>query len=224
MQGRIIKDIYAVGGPAILMQSIMSVMQFGMNLILGALSETAVAVMGVYGRIQSFIFMPVLGLNQGVLPIMGFNYGARNRKRFMETFRKGFLIAFLIMAVGLLIFQLFPQQLLAIFNAQGSQEMYDIGIPALRIISICFLPAAFGIMTSSVFQSSGHGFLSLWGSLLRQLVGILPLAWILARVGGLTLVWWAFPLAEVIGMLYFAMALKRLYRREISVLDAETAE
>lgn len=215
----IVKDIYAVGGPAILMQSIASIMQFGMNIILGAMSETAVAVMGVYGRLQSFIFMPVFGLNQGVLPIMGYNYGARNRKRLMETFKKGFMIAFIIMGIGLVIFQLFPRELLAIFNSQNSQAMYDIGIPALRTISLCFLPAAFGIMSSSMFQATGHGFLSLWGSLLRQLVGILPLAWILSAIGGLDLVWFSFPLAEIIGVVYFAFALKRLYKKEIRRLD-----
>ena len=218
-QKRIIKDIYAVGAPAILMQSIMSLMQFGMNAILGSLNETAVAVMGVYGRMQSFIFMPVLGLNQGVLPIMGYNYGARKRDRFMETFKKGFAMAFCIMLLGLIIFQLFPRELLSIFNSQNSQEMYDIGIPALRIISLCFLPAAFGIMASSVFQSMGHGFMSLWGSLLRQLVGILPLAWILASISGLGLVWYSFPLAELIGTVYFIIALRYMYRKEIKRLD-----
>ncbi len=223
--GRIIRDIYAVGIPSILMQSIASIMQFGMNIILGTLTETAVAVMGVYGRLQSFIFMPVFGLNQGVLPIMGFNFGARNRKRLMETYKKGFLIAFVIMAIGLMVFQLFPRQLLALFNSQNSQEMFDIGIPALRYISLCFLPAAFGIMSSSIFQATAHGFLSLWGSLLRQLVGILPLAWILAGIGGVDLVWFSFPLAELLGTIYFAMALKHLYRTEIRRLDilAETS-
>ena len=224
-QGRIVRDIYAVGAPAILMQSIASIMQFGMNIILGTLTETAVAVMGVYGRLQSFIFMPVFGLNQGVLPIMGFNFGARNRKRLMETYKKGFLIAFIIMAAGLVIFQMFPRQLLAMFNSQNNQAMFDIGIPALRYISLCFLPAAFGIMTSSIFQATAHGFLSLWGSLIRQLVGILPLAWILAAIGGVDLVWFAFPLAELLGTVYFAIALKHLYRTEIRRLDilAETS-
>lgn len=217
--GRIIRDIYAVGAPAIMMQSIASIMQFGMNIILGTLTETAVAVMGVYGRLQSFIFMPVFGLNQGVLPIMGFNFGARNRKRLMETYKKGFLFAFIIMSIGLIIFQLFPRELLALFNSQNSQDMYDIGIPALRYISLCFLPAAFGIMSSSIFQATAHGFLSLWGSLLRQLVGILPLAWILASIGGVKLVWFSFPLAELIGTVYFAIALKHLYRTEIRRLD-----
>lgn len=223
--GRIIRDIYVVGAPSILMQSIASIMQFGMNIILGTMTETAVAVMGVYGRLQSFIFMPVFGLNQGVLPIMGFNFGARNRKRLMETYKKGFLIAFIIMAAGLVIFQMFPRQLLAMFNSQNNQAMFDIGIPALRYISLCFLPAAFGIMTSSIFQATAHGFLSLWGSLIRQLVGILPLAWILAAIGGVDLVWFAFPLAELLGTVYFAIALKHLYRTEIRRLDilAETS-
>lgn len=215
----IVKDIYAVGAPAILMQSIGSVMQFGMNYILGSINETAVAVLGVYGRLQSFIFMPVFGINQGVLPIMGYNYGAKNRKRLMETFRKGFLIAFVIMSIGLVIFQLFPGQLLSIFNSQNSQSMYDIGIPALRAISICFLPASFGIMASSIFQAIGHGFMSLWGSLLRQLVGVLPLAWILATISGLELVWYSFPLAEIIGTTYFAIALRYVYQKEIKKLD-----
>ncbi|MDO4745240.1 MAG: MATE family efflux transporter [Bacillota bacterium] len=216
---QIVKDIYAVGAPSILMQSIGSVMQFGMNMILGSLTETAVAVMGVYGRLQSFIFMPVFGLNQGVLPVMGYNYGARNKKRLMETYVKGFIIAFSIMCVGLAIFQLFPYQLLSAFNAQGSQEMFDIGIPALRGISICFLPASFGIMTSSIFQATGHGFISLWSSLIRQLVGILPLAWILSRIGGVSLVWYAFPLAEILGTLFLVIMLRHIYNNEIKRLD-----
>ncbi|MDO5414853.1 MAG: MATE family efflux transporter [Bacillota bacterium] len=215
----IVKDIYAVGAPSILMQSIGSVMQFGMNLILGSLTETAVAVMGVYGRLQSFVFMPVFGMNQGVMPIMGYNYGARNRKRLMETYKKGFLIALGIMSVGLVIFQLFPSQLLSIFNAQGSQSMYDIGIPALRAISWCFIPASFGIMTSSIFQATGHGFISLWASLIRQLVGILPLAWILAKIGGITLVWYSFPLAEILGTAFLIIMLVHIYKNEIKRLD-----
>ena len=218
-QSRILKDIYAVGAPAMLMQSIASIMQFGMNIILGSINETAVAVMGVYGRLQSFIFMPVFGLNQGVLPIMGFNYGARSRKRLMEAYKKGLLTAAVIMAIGLVIFQVFPRELITIFNSTGNQAMYDIGIPDLRTISLCFLPAAFGIMSSSIFQAIGHGFMSLWGSLLRQLVGILPLAWILASISGLGLVWYSFPLAELIGTVYFIIALRYVYRKEIKRLD-----
>lgn len=137
----------------------------------------------------------------------------------METFRKGLTTAIIIMGIGLVIFQIFPDELLSIFNSQNSQDMYDIGIPALRIISLCFLPAAFGIMSSSIFQAIGHGFMSLWGSLLRQLVGILPLAWILARIAGLELVWYSFPMAEIIGTIYFAIALKHVYKKEIRRLD-----
>lgn len=123
------------------------------------------------------------------------------------------------MALGMILFQLFPKELLAIFNSQNNQDMYDIGIPALRTISICFIPASFGIMSSSIFQATGHGFMSLWGSLLRQLIGILPLAWIFSVIDGLGLVWFAFPLAEIIGMIYFAFALRHLYRTEIRRLD-----
>jgi Na+-driven multidrug efflux pump len=163
--------------------------------------------------------MPVFGLNQGVLPVMGFNYGARNRKRLMETYKKGFLIAFSIMAVGLLMFQIFAYELMSIFNAQGSQEMFDIGVPALRAISICFIPASFGIMTSSVFQATGHGFISLWASLIRQLVGVLPIAWILAKISGLALVWYAFPLAEILGTTYLIVMLVKIYKKDIKQLD-----
>lgn len=214
-QGSIARDIYAVGFPAILMQCIASVMQFGMNMILNTFTETAVAVMGVYGRLQSFIFMPVFGLNQGVLPILGYNYGAKNKKRLLEAYKKGFMLAFAIMAIGLIVFQLFPYQLLSIFNAQDSQNMYDIGVPALRAISWCFLPAAYGIMTSSVFQGSGHGFLSLWSSLIRQLVGVLPIAYLFGKVFGLNAVWYAFPLAEILGTAYLIITFVTLYKKEL---------
>ena len=217
-QGHIVKDIYAVGFPAILMQCIASVMQFGMNMILSSFTETAVAVMGVYGRLQSFIFMPVFGLNQGVLPILGFNYGAKNKKRLMEAYKKGFIFAFSIMAAGLIIFQLFPHEILGAFNAQGNQDMFDIGVPALRAVSWCFLPASYGIMTSSVFQGTGHGFMSLWSSMIRQLIGVLPIAYILGKLYGLNAVWWAFPLAEILGTAYLVMAFVWLYKKEIKNL------
>lgn len=216
--GSIVRDIYAVGGPAILMQCIGSVLQFGMNMILRSFTETAVAVMGVYGRLQSFIFMPVFGLNQGVLPVLGYNYGARNRARLMEAYKKGFLIAFLIMSLGLIVFQLFAHELLSVFNAQGNEDIYGIGIPAFRAISWCFLPASYGIMTSSVFQATGHGFLSLWSSLIRQLVGVLPLAYLLGRVSGLDAVWFAFPLAEILGTGYLIIAFTILCKRELKNL------
>lgn len=217
MKSQIVKDIYAVGFPAILMQAMLSIMQFGLNAILGGLSETAVAVNGVYGRLQSFIFMPVFGLNQGTLPVMGYNYGAKSRERLMKAFKVGFAVAFVIMLIGLLLFQIFPNQFLGMFSA--SEGMYEIGIPALRIISICFLPASFGILASSFFQATGHGMMSLWGSLIRQLVGILPLAWVLARIGGLELVWFAFPLAEILGLGYCIIAMRYVYKKDITRLE-----
>lgn len=212
--GQIVKDIYAVGGPAILMQGLGSILQFCMNMILGSFTETAVAVMGIYGRLQSFIFMPCIGLNQGVLPIMGYNYGAQNRQRFMEAFKKGFLAAFCIMLFGFILFQLFSYQLIEAFNAKNSQDMFEIGVPAFRAISWCFMPASFGIMASSLFQASGHGFLSLWGSLIRQFVGVLPLALLFAKTMGLGMVWYSFPLAEIFGTLYFALMLHHMYKKE----------
>ena len=217
----IVKDIYVVGAPSILMQAIGSVLQFSMNFILGGLTETAVAVNGVYGRIQSFVFMPVFGLNQGVLPIMGFNYGARDRKRLMETYKKGMTFAMIIMGAGLLIFQFFPHQILQVFNSQGSEAMYEIGVPAMRIISIVFLPAAFGIMTSSIYQASGHGFLSLWGSLIRQLVGVLPMAIVFAKVWGLPAVWVSFPAAEVLGTIYFIITFRNLWLKELRYMGRD---
>lgn len=212
--GQIVKDIYAVGGPAILMQGLGSILQFSMNMILGSFTETAVAVMGIYGRLQSFIFMPCIGLNQGVLPIMGYNYGAQNRKRFMEAFKKGFFAAFCIMLCGFILFQIFPHQLISVFNAKDSADMYEIGVPAFRAISWCFMPASFGIMSSSIFQASGHGFLSLWGSIIRQFVGVLPIALLFAHLFGLNMVWYSFPLAEIFGTLYFALMLHHMYKKE----------
>lgn len=213
----VLKDIYAVGLPAIVMQSLMSILQLGLNGILGGISETAVAVNGVYGRMQSFIFMPVFGMNQGVMPIMGYNYGARHKDRLMKTYKISFGIAFCIMLVGVIIFQLFPETLLSIFNA--SDNMMEIGVPAFRIISICFLPASFGIITSAMLQATGHGVMSLWMSLIRQMIGILPLAFIFSRIWGLPVVWAAFPLSELLGLTFAAICLVKVYKNEISKLD-----
>ena len=209
----IVADIYKVGFPSIIMQAIGSFMLIFYNMILAVDSTTAVAVLGAYFKIQSFVFMPVFGLNQGAMPIMGYNYGARNKARLMETYKFGLFLAMCVMAAGLILFQTVPELLLKLFDA--SDEMLRIGVPALRIISICFLPAAFGIMTSTLFQGTGHGMLSLYASLLRQLFGILPLAYILIRIGGVTLSWASFPLAEIIGLTYSALVLRWLYKKEI---------
>ena len=212
LNGSTLKSIYVVGFPSVIMQSIGSVMIIGLNAIL-AVSEAAVTVLGIYYKLQSFVFIPCFGLNQGVMPIIGYNYGARKKVRLMETYKFGLFLAMCVMGAGLILFQTVPEFLLGMFNA--SDEMLRIGVPALRIISICFLPAAFGIMTSTLFQGTGHGMLSLYASLLRQLFGILPLAYILIHIGGVTLSWASFPLAEIIGLTYSALVLRWLYRKEI---------
>ena len=216
MDWKIVADIYKVGLPSIVMQSIASVMIIFYNMILVVYSTTAVAVLGVYFRIQSFVFMPVFGLNQGAMPILGYNYGAKNKDRLMKTYKEAFKVALIVMAAGTHLFQAIPAQLLLIFDA--SEEMLRIGVPALRLISLCFIPAAFGIITGTLFQGTGHGVLSLYASVIRQLVGILPLAYLLIKIGGVTLSWLAFPLAEILGLIYSAIMLRWLYKKEISKL------
>ena len=213
---KIVKEIYKVGAPSIIMQSLSSVMLFGINIILAAFSSTAVAVMGIYGRLQMFIFMPVFGINQGALPIMGYNFSAKSKIKLMDTYKLANIGAFTIMSVGLLIMQIFPDLLLKMFNA--SPEMYEIGIKALRSISWCFLPAGYGIITAGMMQATGYGFSSMWGSIIRQFFGILPLAYIFGKMGGLDLVWWAFPSAEILGLLYYMMFMYILNKRAFSKL------
>lgn len=216
MDWRIVGEIYKVGLPSIIMQSIASVMNVFYNMILIAYSTTAVAVLGVYFKIQSFIFMPVFGLNQGVMPIIGFNFGARNKSRVIGAYKEGLKVAVIIMAAGVVLFQLAPELLLEIFDA--SDEMLRLGVPALRIISINFIPAAFGIMNGAMFQATGHGVYSLICSILRQLVGIIPCAYLFAKIGGVTMSWFSFPVAEVIGLVYSFIMIKKLYKNEISTL------
>lgn len=215
----VIRGIYSVGLPSIIMQSISSLMTYGLNQILMSFTTTATAVFGVYFKLQSFVFMPVFGLNNGLVPIIAYNYGARKKKRIVDTFRIGLLYAVIIMAAGLLIFQILPDSLLHMFNA--SKSMLKIGVPALRIISLCFLPAAFGIVCSSAFQALGNGIMSMLVSLTRQLVVLLPAAWLLSLSGRLELVWWAFPIAEFASMLISLLFLRRIYRQRVIPLDAK---
>ncbi len=213
-----VKNIYAVGLPAIVMQAIGTVMNVAMNGILSTFSTTAYTVFGLYFKLQSFVFMPVYGLTQGLLPIMGYNYGARNKKRLMSAMRQGCMIALVIMAIGMLVFLLLPNQLLGIFNP--SPELLEIGVPALRTICTCFLFAALGIVSSTMFQAVGRGTYSLIISLMRQLVVLVPAAWILARTtGNVGAVWWALPIAETISLLASILFFLRLYKTEISCLE-----
>ncbi len=193
-----IKNIYAVGFPSIIMQSIGSIMIIGLNAILSA-SEAAVTVLGLYYKLQSFVFMPCFGLNQGVMPIIGYNYGARNKARLYSALKRGIIIAVGIMIIGTVVMWTMPDKLIAMFG--GTQEIMDIGIPAFRTISICFVPAAAGILFTTLFQAVGKGIRSLIMSFCRQLVLILPIAYLLSCLFGYTAVWYAFPIAEVFSLL-----------------------
>ncbi len=197
--GRIIGRIYQVGLPSIIMQSIGSLMTFAMNRILGGFSSTAVAVFGVYFKLQSFIFMPVFGLNNGMVPIVAYNYGARNRIRMIRTMRYATIFAVAIMSVGTAIFEIFPRQLFALFNA--SEHMLGMGEPALRIIALHFPIAAVCIIMGSVFQSLGNGIYSMINSIMRQIVVLLPAAYLLSLTGNVNNVWWSFPIAELMSLI-----------------------
>ncbi len=218
---RVIGLIYTVGVPSIVMQSITSVMTFGMNRILIMFSETAVSVLGVYFKLQSFIFMPVFGLNNGLIPIVAYNYGAASRKRIMDTIKLGVAIAVGIMLCGLIIFQAFTPQLLGMFNA--SPHMLEVGVPALRIISLSFLFAGYCIIIGSVFQALGNGVYSLIVSVARQLLCILPLAWFFANTWGLHAVWYSFALAELMSLTLSTLLFRRIYVKKIRGLDARQA-
>lgn len=193
-----LKNIYAVGFPSIIMQSIGSIMIIGLNAIL-APSEASVTVLGIYYKLQSFVFMPCFGLNQGVMPIIGYNYGARNRKRLYSAFKRGIIIAVIIMTIGTLLMWTIPDLLISMFG--GTQEIMSIGESAFRIISLCFIPAAAGILFTTLFQAVGKGIRSLLMSFCRQLVLILPIAYLLSVIFDLSAVWYAFPIAEIFSLL-----------------------
>ena len=210
----IIGTIYAVGIPTIIMQSIGSVMTYCMNRILIEFSSTATAVFGVYFKLQSFFFMPVFGLNNGITPIIAYNYGAGQRKRMLKTIKLSMLVAFCLTFIGFLCFEGIPQILLGMFNA--SDEMLTIGVPALRIIGIHYLIAWFCIVSGTVFQALGKAFFSMIVSIMSQLFVLIPAAYILAKLGGLHVVWWSFPIAEVISLMVSSFFLVRINRTIIS--------
>lgn len=209
----IIGRIIEIGVPSILMMAVGSVMTTCMNKILHQFSDLAVSVFGVYFKLQSFVFMPVFGLNNGVIPIIAFNYGARHRKRMMSAVKIGILTATGFMMLGLLIMQVFPAQALSLFDA--SEEMLAIGIPALRIISISYIFAGACIAISSVFQALGHGTYSTIVSVARQLVILLPAAYLLSRTGKLNMVWLSFPIAEIMSITVTLLLFRYLYQSTI---------
>ena len=217
--GPIIARIYGVGVPSILLQTVSSLLIFGLNQILVAFSETATAVYGVYFKLQGFAFLPIIGMNNGMVPIIAYNYGAKKPERILQTIKLAITYAVVIMVVAVIVFQVFAAQLLGFF--QASPEMLAIGVPALRTLSLCFIIGGFTIVSSSVFQALGRGLLSMSISVFRQLVLVLPLAYLFSLTGNLNMVWWSFPVAEVLAGLLAAYYLRRAYLRVIRPLADE---
>ncbi len=213
----IIKNIYSVGFPSIIMQTIGSFLTYFINNLLITFTPTAVSVYGIYFKLQSFVFMPVFGLNNGMVPIIAYNYGAKNKKRILDTIKLSIITAMVVMLIGFVIFQTIPDKLLGLFNA--SDEMLQIGVPALRIISFSFIFAGFSIVCVSLFQSLGNGFLSMINSVTRQLVFILPLAYIFGNLFGLNAVWYSIPIAEVSSLILSIIFLRYILRKKIYVLE-----
>lgn len=203
LSGSIIFRIYTVGIPSIVMMAISSVMTFAMNSILGAFSTAATNVFGVYFKLQSFAVMPIFGLNNGMIPIISYNFGAKKRARIQKTIRLAVFFALLIMAAAIAVFQLFPAQLIGLFETEGADntQLYELGVNALRILSLNFIFAGFCIVLSAVFQALGNGVLSLIVSAARQLVVLIPAAYLLSLLGDVHLIWWAFPIAELASLL-----------------------
>ncbi len=217
--GPTVQAIYRIGVPSILMQCIGSVMVFFFNRILLGFTTTAAAVFGAYFKLQSFVFMPIFGLNNGMVPIVAYNFGARKPQRLRQTIRLAILTAICIMAVGTAVFEAIPQVLLGFFSP--SPDMLAIGVPALRIIAIHFVLAGFAIPVISVCQAIGNPFYSLICSVCRQLVVLLPAAWLLSRTGTLALVWLAFPIAELVSLLLSTLFLRRTLRKADAAMAGE---
>ena len=211
-----LKPILAVGVPSIVMMCIGAVMNFSMNQILQSFNETATGVFGIYYKLQSFFFMPLFALNNATISIVAYNYGARKPKRISATLWRACFTAAAIMLLGLLAFQLIPQVLLGFFNP--SEEFLRIGISALRIISIHFPLAAFGIALGASFQALGNGIYATVTSLCRQMIALLPAAFLLSLTGEVTNVWWAFPIAEVVSLTVTLLLFRRIYRLKVKPL------
>ena len=211
--GKMILKIYSVGFPSIVMQAIGSIMNYLMNQILLSFADTAATVFGVYYKLQSFFFMPVFGLNNGLVPIIAYNFGAGKRSRMMKAIKLGIVYAEIIFIIGMLCFILIPDQLLLLFDAEG--DLMEMGQVALRIIGVHFPIAAYCIILSSSFQALGHGFYSMWVSIARQLAVLIPVAYLFSLTGQLSLVWWAFPIAEVASMIMCTIFMIAVYKKTI---------
>lgn len=222
LDGKTVAAILTVGIPSIVMNGIGSVMNFGINQILQGFAETATGVFGVYFKLQSFIFMPVFGLNNALVPILAYNYGARRPDRMHKAIRTAIVYAVSLMLLGFALMQLIPGVFLRLFDA--SDDMMAIGIPALRTVSIAFLAAGFCIVLSGAFQALGKGTYSMFVSIARQLVVLVPVAWLLSRTGNLNAVWWSFPIAEVMSVFVTLFLFSHLRNKVIRPLDEEFAQ
>ncbi|MBQ4631266.1 MAG: MATE family efflux transporter [Clostridia bacterium] len=208
-----IKNILTVGIPSTIMQSISTVMNLTFNMILLSYGEVAVSVLGIYFKLQSFVFMPVFGLSNGLVPIVGYNYGAKNRERVYSAIKTALIWAITIMFLGTIVFMIFPENLLALFESEGSGEITAIGTPALRTICVHFVLAAVGITLSTVFQAIGKGVYSMIMSFCRQLFVLIPAAFVLSELGGLSAVWWSFLIAEAVSLVICLVMYRRVDRR-----------
>lgn len=207
----IIKDVYRVGLPAMIMQFLASFMVGGLNIIVGSYNEYAVAVVGIYFRLQSFVFMPVFGLNQGYMPIIGYNYGHNNPNRMKETIKYGLIVGFSITTLGFILFQLIPGPLIKLFN--DNEELIRIGVNALKTISLAFPIIGIAIVGSTTLQAVGKGFASMIVSFLRQIIVLLPVAFILGKIGGLRWVWYAFPISEGVSFILLLIFFKKIFSK-----------
>lgn len=219
---KVIAPILEVGIPSVVMNGIGSVMNFGMNQILQGFNEVATGVFGIYYKLQSLFFMPLFGINNATISILAYNYGARKPKRIVHTLKLATAVAVCIMLVGLAVFQLFPQALLGIFNP--TEEFLAIGVKALRILCLPFPVAAICISLGASFQALGKGSYSTVVSLCRQLIVLLPAAYLLSLTGDVNNVWWSFPIAEVMSALVTGLLFAKLYRQKVRPLFADEAE
>ena len=217
---KIIKEIFKIGLPSILMNSIGSFMTAAFNKIIMALSEYAVNVFGIYFKLQSFVFMPVFGFNNGMISIVSYNYGARKKKRMLKTIKLGLVYAVSFMIFGFVLFQIFPTPLLSMFNL-SEEAITTVGVPALRTISISFIFAGFSIICSAVFQSFGYSFFSMLISIGRQLVTLLPVAYLLSLTGDINAVWWSYPIAELVCVVLSVVFYVYIYKHKIKTIPDE---
>ena len=217
---KIIKEIFKIGLPSVLMNSIGSFMTAAFNKIIMALSEYAVNVFGIYFKLQSFVFMPVFGFNNGMISIVSYNYGARKKKRMLKTIKLGLVYAVSFMIFGFVLFQIFPTPLLSMFNLT-EEAITTVGVPALRTISISFIFAGFSIIYSAVFQSFGYSFFSMLISIGRQLVTLLPVAYLLSLTGDINAVWWSYPIAELVCVVLSVVFYVYIYNHKIKTIPDE---